>query len=187
MYIYIICIHFIYLCIYVDAYVYVYVYLQVYALVYVTVCMYIYVRTSGIMSYRVITVRSLACVQLKTEEGCHGPFRFDGLPEPICSSFWGSVPYIYPKSIRNPTKELQMGVRVDLTADLRRPPPPSRRASTTWIGLAQERRPIEAKEEAGLLLPTPPNVPLLRAIWSVFDGIWGLLMGSWGVLVRILI
>ena len=25
----------------------------------------------------------------------------------------------------------------------------------------------------------PPNVPLLRAIWSLLDGIWGLLKGSW--------
>ena len=30
--------------------------------------------------------------------------------------------------------------------------------------------------------PTPPKVPLLRAIWSLLDGIWGLLKGSWGVL-----
>ena len=30
--------------------------------------------------------------------------------------------------------------------------------------------------------PRPPNVPLLRAIWSLLDGIWGLLKGSWGVL-----
>ena len=29
----------------------------------------------------------------------------------------------------------------------------------------------------------PPNVPLLRALWSLLDGIWGLLKGSWGVLV----
>ena len=25
-----------------------------------------------------------------------------------------------------------------------------------------------------------PNVPLLRALWSLFVGIWGLLKGSWG-------
>ena len=30
--------------------------------------------------------------------------------------------------------------------------------------------------------PTPPNVPLLRALWSLLDGIWGPLKGSWGVL-----
>ena len=30
--------------------------------------------------------------------------------------------------------------------------------------------------------PRPPNVPLLRALWSLLDGIWGLLKGSWGVL-----
>ena len=28
-----------------------------------------------------------------------------------------------------------------------------------------------------------PNVPLFRALWSVFDGTWGILKGSWGVLV----
>ena len=32
------------------------------------------------------------------------------------------------------------------------------------------------------LPPRPPNVPLLRALWSLFDGIWGILKGSWGVL-----
>ena len=32
-------------------------------------------------------------------------------------------------------------------------------------------------------IPRPPNVPLLRALWSLLDGIWGLLKGSWGVLV----
>ena len=30
--------------------------------------------------------------------------------------------------------------------------------------------------------PRSPNVPLLRALWSLFYGIWGLLKGSWGVL-----
>ena len=30
--------------------------------------------------------------------------------------------------------------------------------------------------------PGPPNVPLLRALWSLFDGMWGILKGSWGVL-----
>ena len=33
-------------------------------------------------------------------------------------------------------------------------------------------------------LPRPPNVPLLRALWSLLDGIWGFLKGSWGVLVE---
>ena len=27
-----------------------------------------------------------------------------------------------------------------------------------------------------------PNVPLLRAAWSLLDGIWGVLKGGWGVL-----
>ena len=35
----------------------------------------------------------------------------------------------------------------------------------------------------GHRIPTPPNVPLLRALWSLLDGIWGLLRGGWGVLV----
>ena len=30
--------------------------------------------------------------------------------------------------------------------------------------------------------PRPPNVPLLRALWSLLVGIWGFLKGSWGVL-----
>ena len=34
-------------------------------------------------------------------------------------------------------------------------------------------------------LPRPPNVPLLRALWSLLDGIWGVLKGSWGLLVFI--
>ena len=32
-------------------------------------------------------------------------------------------------------------------------------------------------------LPRPPNVPLLRASWSLLVGIWGLLKGSSGVMV----
>ena len=34
----------------------------------------------------------------------------------------------------------------------------------------------------GLLQPRPPNVALLRALWSLLHGIWGVLKGSWGVL-----
>ena len=30
--------------------------------------------------------------------------------------------------------------------------------------------------------PRPPNVALLRALWSLLDGIWGVLKGSWGVM-----
>ena len=36
-------------------------------------------------------------------------------------------------------------------------------------------------------LPRPPNVALLRALWSLLDGIWGVFKGSWGVLVVVLI
>ena len=35
------------------------------------------------------------------------------------------------------------------------------------------------------LMPRPPNVPLLRALWSLLDGIWGLLKGSWGCWIHI--
>ena len=35
------------------------------------------------------------------------------------------------------------------------------------------------------LIPRPPNVPLLRALWSLLVGIWGILKGSWGVLVEV--
>ena len=31
-----------------------------------------------------------------------------------------------------------------------------------------------------VFLPRLPNVPLLRALWSLLDGIWGVLKGSWG-------
>ena len=33
------------------------------------------------------------------------------------------------------------------------------------------------------IVPTPPNVPLLKALWSLVDGFWGSLKGSGGVLV----
>ena len=33
-------------------------------------------------------------------------------------------------------------------------------------------------------LPRAPNIPLLRALWSLLDGTWGVLKGSWGVLVK---
>ena len=36
-----------------------------------------------------------------------------------------------------------------------------------------------------IYVPAPPNVPLLRALWSLLDGMWGVLKGSWGVLVHI--
>ena len=36
----------------------------------------------------------------------------------------------------------------------------------------------------GLVLPAPPNVCLLRALWSPLDGIWGVFEGSWEVLVH---
>ena len=29
---------------------------------------------------------------------------------------------------------------------------------------------------------TAPNVPPLRALWSLLDGIWGIVKGSWEVL-----
>ena len=32
------------------------------------------------------------------------------------------------------------------------------------------------------ILREAPNIPLIRALWSLLDGIWGLLKGSWGVL-----
>ena len=34
-----------------------------------------------------------------------------------------------------------------------------------------------------LFLIDPPDVPLLRALWSLLVGIWDRLKGSWGVLV----
>ena len=35
-----------------------------------------------------------------------------------------------------------------------------------------------------MYIPRPPNVPLLRAFWSLLDGIWGVLKSCWGVLVH---
>ena len=32
------------------------------------------------------------------------------------------------------------------------------------------------------VVPTPANIPLLRALRSLLDGSWGVLRGSWGVL-----
>ena len=45
------------------------------------------------------------------------------------------------------------------------------------------RGPILGVFIIGIIVPRPPNVPLLRALWYLLDGIWGLLKGSWGVLV----
>ena len=42
---------------------------------------------------------------------------------------------------------------------------------------------IQGRWDHRWYVPRPPNVPLLRALWSLLDGIWGLLKGSWGVLV----
>ena len=47
-------------------------------------------------------------------------------------------------------------------------------------------RPWGPSEEYGQEhLPRPPNVPLLRALWSVSVGIWCVLECSWGVLVGV--
>ena len=55
-----------------------------------------------------------------------------------------------------------------------------------FAGPREERRPWLSTPESDIIhiFPRPPNVPLLRAIWSVLDGIWGVLKGSWGVLVN---
>ena len=46
--------------------------------------------------------------------------------------------------------------------------------------LPKQGAPIVANVHA---YPGPPNVRLLRALWSlVVVGIWGILKGSWGVL-----
>ena len=51
-------------------------------------------------------------------------------------------------------------------------------------GLEEELAiPLFQEVSYGPLVPRAPNVALLRAFWSLFDGIWGLLKGSWGVLV----
>ena len=60
------------------------------------------------------------------------------------------------------------------------PGPWFKKAHCTWnrgpqAGGFQTHQPAE-----GLLLPRPPNVPLLRALWSLLVGVWGSLKGSGG-------
>ena len=64
-------------------------------------------------------------------------------------------------------------------------------AAPAWAGAARPTLACQAglqkgrqKKDGGFLpIPRPPNVPLLRALWSLVDGTWGVLKGSWGVLV----
>ena len=44
-----------------------------------------------------------------------------------------------------------------------------------WAFDSSPRSPI-----LGLFLPRPPNLPLLRALWSPLNGTWGFLQRSWG-------
>ena len=48
-------------------------------------------------------------------------------------------------------------------------------------GMLDSRGLLEALDK-NLQNDRPPNVPLLRALWSLLDAILGLLKGSWGVL-----
>ena len=48
----------------------------------------------------------------------------------------------------------------------------------------QEPKQSELLTSICVNIPRPPNVPPLRASWSLLDGIWGLLKGTWGVLVH---
>ena len=48
---------------------------------------------------------------------------------------------------------------------------------------AHQKHEITRKVSRSVSLPRPPNLPLLRAVWSLLVGIWGLLKGNWGVLV----
>ena len=59
---------------------------------------------------------------------------------------------------------------------------PRSRKKCTW----EEGGPMSSGgQSVRLHTPRPPNVTLLRALWSLLDGIWGLSKGSWGVLVLI--
>ena len=51
------------------------------------------------------------------------------------------------------------------------------------INLKVDTHPSVQVPNITVSVPRPPNVPLLRAFWSLLDGIWGILKGSWGVLV----
>ena len=50
-------------------------------------------------------------------------------------------------------------------------------------GEGPEKANLQNPDLSGISLPTPPNVPSLRALWSLLVGIWGVLECSWGVLV----
>ena len=51
-----------------------------------------------------------------------------------------------------------------------------------------EARPLGSAKFVGTLevlikeYALTPNVPLLKALWSLLDGIWGVLKGNWGML-----
>ena len=58
-------------------------------------------------------------------------------------------------------------------------PVPGSVREVTWPG------PSKAAEAVGreASFPRPPNVALMRDLWSLLDGIGGVLKGSWGVVV----
>ena len=65
-------------------------------------------------------------------------------------------------------------------------PPTSSATSSAWSpGPPQWSTWLPIRKLSVYAVPGPPNVALLRALWSLLDGIWGVLKGSWGALVYI--
>ena len=89
----------------------------------------------------------------------------------------------YPYFGTNPQRP-RLGSRLTWLLTLRRPDPetPCELRSTFMVGVDAFKDLQRGQQDR---LPRPPNVPLLRALWSLLDGIWGLLKGSRGVLVHV--
>ena len=46
--------------------------------------------------------------------------------------------------------------------------------------LSEHQRPLRHPLVLYKGIPTPPNVPLLQALWSSLHGVWDILKSSWG-------
>ena len=81
------------------------------------------------------------------------------------------------RSRSEPLKGFQF---VDVSLKKRQPQPGMKtgRAWNPWVLVTKD----SGSNPKARPKPRPPNVPLLRARWSLLDFIWGLLKGSWGVL-----
>ena len=101
---------------------------------------------------------------------------------PACLTAWGSEPWSFERRCSSAfcgydasiAESLHIGFHVEEEGSVRIL---RTRDGTTYFGASKIRGPC-------LGVPIPgPNVPLLRALWSLLDGIWGILKGSSRVLV----